>query len=370
MSKNYKFKIGKTKIGGESPCFIVAEIGINYDGDFNQALKLIDVAAEAGCNAVKFQLFRAKRMYTEKAGKYQIATGEKKDIIQIIKESELPHNWIPKLKKYANRKKLEFFSSVCDEISVNVLEKYKVDAFKLTSYAITYIPLLRHVARKKKPIIFSSGIAKLSEVAEAIELFEAENNSQIALMHCIGKYPAPLNSLNLNVLKTFQLAFPDIVVGYSDHSSDPVKAPRAAVALGARIIEKHITLDRNLPGPDHSFAVNPKELSLMVKAIRETEKQVKSKKKIKLDKKMLGTSKRETYPVEKYVRNFAYRSIFAIKDIKKGEKFSRRNVAVLRPGEKEKGLKPKYFELLIKGFRATNKISRGRCVQWKDILTS
>jgi len=174
--------------------------------------------------------------------------GEKKDIIKIIKDSELPTDWIPKLRDYANAKNVEFFSTVCDEASGDILENYNADAYKFASYAITHIPLLRHIAKKKRPIIISCGGAKLQEVAEAIEIFEQCGNNEIVLMHCIGQYPAPLDGLNLNVIKMLQLAFPDIVIGYSDHSSEPKDAPIAAVALGAKVIEKHITLDRNLPG--------------------------------------------------------------------------------------------------------------------------
>lgn len=361
--------IGKTRVGGDNPVFIIAEIGINFDGKFNQALALIDSAVDAGCNAVKFQLFTAERMYTKKAGTYKTASGKRKDIIQIVKEGELPTSWIPKLKRYANSRGVEFFSTVCDEVGADILAKYNADAYKFASYEITHLPLFSHVAKKQKPIIFSSGGATLKEVAEAIETIKKEGNKNILLNHCIGQYPAPLENLNLNVIKTFQLAFPDVVIGYSDHSSDPVMGPRTAVALGAKAIEKHITLDRNLPGPDHSFAVNPKELARMVRAIREAEKKIKTSKKIPIDQKLLGTSERKTYEGEAYVRSFAYRSLFTKKPIKKGEKFTKKNIAVLRPGKNKQGIEPAYFPILL-GKRAAHAIPAYAAITWNHILPS
>lgn len=364
-------QIGNKKVGGNNPCFIVAEIGINFDGKYEQALKLIDAAANAGCDAVKFQLFKAEKMYTENAGKYEIATGEKQDIIKIVKDGELPHTWLPDLKKYANSKNLVFFSSVCDEHSVDVLAKESGAAMKMTSYGITHLPLMRYAAKTSLPVIFSCGGATMQETAEALYAIKAEGNNHIVLMHCMAKYPCPLNSINLNIIKTLQLAFPDIIIGYSDHSSEPIDAPCAAVALGAKMIEKHITLDRKLPGPDHSFALDPSELKQMCSEIRKTEEMMKKGKKISIDAKLLGSSERKVYDIEKSVREFAFRSVFAIKNIKKGDKFTKDNIAVLRPGEKKRGLEPKYYTLLIEdgGCCATKNIPLGKSIQWDDVLS-
>lgn len=363
--KNLKeIKIGKTKIGGKNPVFIVAEIGINFDGKFEQALKLIDSAADAKCNAVKFQLFKAERMYVGNAGNYITATGQKKDILEIVKKGELPPEWVSRLKKYAYEKKLEFFSTVCDEIGADLLKTNNMQAYKFASYEITHIPLFKYVAKFKKPIIFSSGGAKLNEIVETIEAIKSEKNNQIILMHCVGQYPAQLDKINLKVITTLQLAFPDIIIGYSDHTSDPTVAPRAAVLLGAKVIEKHITLNRKLPGPDHSFALDPNELKKMVKTIRQTEKDIHNGKIIKVEKYLLGTSERKIFPNEIFVRNFCYRSIFAIKDIRRGEKFSKKNLAVLRPGKNKRGLEPKYFSVIINGFKATKYIKKNDPIDW------
>ena len=365
-----EFIIGKTKVGGSNPCFIIAEIGINFDSEYENALKLIEVASKAGCNAVKFQLFKAETMYTPKAGKYNTASGKKKDIISIVKEGELPPGWIPKLKEYAYKKNLEFFVTTCDENSTDILAKYKVSAFKIASYEITHIPLLRYTAKKDKPIIFSSGGSNLSEVIEAMESIKKEGNNNIALMHCIGQYPAPLNSLNLKVISMLQMVFPNDVIGYSDHSLSPTVAPRVAVALGAKIIEKHITLDKNLPGPDHIFALNPNELVLMVKTIRQTEKELKQGKTIKVNPILLGTSERKTSPGETFVRNFAYRCLFAKDNIKKGEMFSKKNLIVLRPGKIKRGIEPKYYDFLIAKYRAIRNIPKLKTINWEDVLLS
>jgi len=362
-----EFKIGKTKVGGNNPCFISVDIGINHDGKFEQALQLVDVAVAAGVNGIKFQMFRAKKMYVEGAGNYTTAIGEKRGIIKIVREHELPEAWLPKLKKYIEGKGLEFFVTACDERSADILEKYNVSAYKLASYAITHTPLIKHIANKKRPLIFSCGGATLSEVGEALRVMNDAGQKKILLMHCMGKYPVKPGDANINIVKTLTLAFPDIVIGYSDHTENPISAPVAAVTLGAKMIEKHITINRKLPGPDHTFALEPKELKQMVFAIRNAEKKLRTGKNIKSDSKLLGSSERRTYPVEKYVREFAYRGWFATKRIKKGEKLTKGNTAVLRPGEKKVGIHPRYSDLL-KGARAIKAIPAGTGVQWNHLL--
>lgn len=363
-----EFTIGKTKVGGNNPCFIVAEIGINFNGSYENAVKLIDEAANAGCNAVKFQLFFVQKMYPKNAGDDVSGKGRKKNIYQIVKRAELPPNWIPKLKKYANGRGLEFFCTVCEEKGADILRKLKMPVFKFASYEITHIPLLRYVAKFQKPIIFSCGAAEIKEIAEALEVFRQEKNDKIALLHCIAEYGARVSKLNLSVIKTLKTAFPSVVIGYSDHSADPVVAPRAAVALGAKIIEKHITLDKKMPGPDHFFALEPKELVLMVKTIRRTEQELK-KGDITINDSLLGNAERKAYGNETASRSFAQRCIFAVKNIKKGEKFSKANIAVLRPGNQKRGLDPKYYELLVKGYKATKNIKKYKSISWQNVLT-
>lgn len=361
------FKIGRTWIGGNHPCFIIAEIGINHDGKFEQALKLIDAAAAAKCDAVKFQLFSARRMYTPEAGKYRTANGKEKDIIEIIKDTELPTHWIPKLKRYARSKGLEFFSSLFDEQAADILEKYGADAYKIASSEAAHIPLIRHVARKGKPVLYSTGMATMAEVMSSAGVILAEGSGKLVIMQCAAVYPAPLSVLNLNVIRTFKSAFPEAIIGFSDHTSDPVLAPVAAVAMGAKVIEKHITLDRGLPGPDHVFALNPQELARMVREVRKTEKRMSSGSLIRVNPKIGGSYEKTTEKAEAYYRRFLYRCVFATKNIKKGERFSKRNLSVLRPGKQKRGLDPKYYDLLTSGLRAIRKVTRGKSVQWQDI---
>ena len=362
-----EFIIGKTKIGGKNPCFIVAEIGINFNGKYGNAIKLIDSAKRAGCNAVKFQFFTADKMYTPMAGEDKSGEGRKKDIYKIVQENELPEAWIPKLKNYSDKKNIEFFATVCDEDGADILEKYNVGAYKVASYEITHLPLLRHIAKKKKPVIFSCGASEIKEVIEVMDVFKEEKNGEIALLHCMAKYDIALADLNLNIIKTFKSLFPEAIIGYSDHSADPVKAPVAAVILGAKIIEKHITLDKKMPGPDHFFALDPIELGLMVRAIRETEEKINNGVKVDISLELLGSFQRKTYDYEQIPRNFTHRCIFAIRDIKKGDALSKKNIAVLRPGNEKRGLEPKYYEFLL-GHKATKNICQYEGVDWEDIL--
>lgn len=363
-----EFFIGKTKIGGNNPCFIVAEIGINFDGKLDQAFLLIDEAKTAGCDAVKFQLFKAEKMYTKKAGEYLKQSGEKGDIFKLVKTAEMPSGWIPKLKEYAENKGLEFFSTACDQESVDILEKYGVCAYKIASYEMTHEPLVRYIARKKKPVIFSCGASTIEEIENTLKIFKEEGNDKIALLHCIAKYPAPLESLNLNTIAYLKERFERLIIGYSDHSLDPVIAPSIAVYLGAKVLEKHITLDRNLPGRDHYCAINPKELSLMVKAIRETENKIKTGEKIEIDERVLGKKERKVFKDEEDIRSFAYRCIFAKKNIKKGELLNKDNIAVLRTGNQEKGLEPRYYDLLINGCVANKDITEDKSINKEDVI--
>lgn len=364
-----RIKVGGKFVGENEPVLIIAEAGINHDGDFNQALKLIDIASEAKADVVKFQLFRANKMYSKTAGEYITAKGSKESIISLLKNVELPHEWIPKLIEYCKLKNIGFLCTVCDEESGDVLDNFGVDAFKMASYAITHIPLLKYVARENKPIIFSSAGATLSEVDEAVRTIKSEGNDKIALMHCIAKYPAPLDACNMNILDTFKYAFPDLIIGYSDHTEHPTKAPVAAVLKGAKIIEKHFTLDKSLPGADHSFAVDGKGLKEMVQAIREAENKLTNNQELQIDPCILGTSEKKVLEIEQYTRKFAYRCVIATTDIEKGDYISKYNTAILRPGENERGIEPKYYEMILNNKVKVNKrILEGHPIKWQDIL--
>ncbi|MFS0654008.1 N-acetylneuraminate synthase family protein [Bacillus sp. 179-C3.3 HS] len=363
------FYIGDRKVGDDAPVFIIAEAGINHDGKLDQALALIDVAKEAGADAVKFQMFQADRMYQKEPGLYETAKGEEVSIFSLVEQMELPPEWLPTLLSDCEKKGLIFLSTVCDEESADLLNQTNPSAFKLASYEINHLPLLRHTASFQKPMIFSTAGATIADVHEAYEAITSQQNKQVAIMHCVAKYPAPREYTNLRVLQTFTSAFPEAVIGFSDHSMHPTEVPVAAVKLGAAIIEKHFTVDKTLPGADHSFALDPKELKEMVQHIRIAEKQ---RGQLKADdgsvpEVLLGSSFKTTTAIEGQIREFAYRGVFTTKGIAKGDTLTRENVAVLRPGQKSQGLHPRYLSVLI-GAKATRNIPPHTGVSWDDVL--
>lgn len=342
--------IGDKRIGLNNPCFIIAEAGSNHDGNLLQAFKLIDVAVAAKADAVKFQTFKANKMYTEKAGMLNYI-GSKKSIYQVVKDMEMPKEWIHKLANYCKRKKIIFMSTPCDEESVDFLDPF-VPAFKIASYEMTHIPLLKYVSKKGKPIILSTGASNLIEIKKIVKVLRKNFVENLLIMQCTASYPTKLEDMNVMIIPTLKKIF-QIPVGLSDHSREPEIAPMAAVALGANIVEKHFTLSNKLPGPDHKFAIEPEELKYMVEKIRMTEK-------------VLGSSKKITLSTENYLRKFARRNIYAIKDINKGEKFSNTNIAVLRRGENKQGLSPDFFDILV-GKRCKRNINKYEAIIKKDL---
>jgi len=305
-------KIGERIVGDGHPCFIVAEAGSNHNGSLEQAKRLIDVAASAGADAVKFQLFRASRLYPKSAGISDYLKTDK-SIYDIIAEMEMPYEWLPELATYCRGKDVLFMASPFDEESVDQLNPY-VEVFKIASYEMTHIPLVKHVAAKGKPVMISTGTANLEEVADTVAEFRSTGNEGLILNQCTAAYPTPLESLNVRAITTLKSAF-GVPVGLSDHSRDPLAGPLAAVSLGANLIEKHFTLSNALPGPDHGFALEPGELSLMIERIRDVEK-------------VLGSGEKVSLPIEAELRGFARRSIFATRDIQSEEVFTTDNIAI------------------------------------------
>jgi N-acetylneuraminate synthase len=350
------FKIGKKGIGGKNPCFVIAEAGANYrisenkEENFAQALRLIGIAASAGADAVKFQLYTAKRLYAERAGEADYI-GKKKSINAIIEEMELPVEWLPLLKKNAEEKGLVFLCSPFDEQGADELEKIGIEAFKIASYTISHVPLLKHIARKGKPVILSVGASDWKDIEKAVKVIKKEGNSGIALLQCTAKYPAPLSTVNLRAIPAMGKKF-GLATGLSDHSREPLIAPLGAVALGAKIIEKHFTTDNNSPGPDHGFAILPQELKEMVSGIRKMEQ-------------ALGSAGKKVLAEEKELHRFCRRSIYALENIPKGAVLSGENVAVLRPGKRERVLEPEEFEKML-GKKAKRDIAKGGPVKKGD----
>ena len=371
MAKEHSFKINNRIIGRGRPVFVIAEAGSNHDGKLLQAKKLIDVAAEAKADAIKFQLFKASKIYTPNCGKIPTPRG-KLDLYDFFKQSEMPFEWIPLLKKYSEKKGLVFIVSPFDEETADELEKNGIKAYKIASPELNHLPLLSYIAKKQKPMIISSGLSTLSDIEEAVNVIHKENNRQIVLLHCVSSYPAPVREYNLKAIETLQNAF-QLPVGISDHSLGPVLIPKLAVICGAVMIEKHFTLNKKLPGADHVFALEPDELALMVKEIRAAEKWSKEKTNKFLNnspfyKKILGTGQKIIASSEKDIYPGDKRSIFAVKDIKKGEKLSKSNLSVLRAERHLRpGIHPRYFNLVL-GKRLSKPIKKYSGVQWANLL--
>ncbi len=344
-------KIDDRSVGDGHRCFVIAEAGSNHNRDLEQAKRLIDVAAIAGADAVKFQLFRADRLYPKTAGQSDYLKQDR-SIYDIIADMEMPYEWVPELAAYSKEKGILFLASVFDEESAEMLAPY-VPAFKIASYEMTHLPLVKHLSGMGKPVIIATGTASLEEVGETVEAVRKTGNEQIILMQCTASYPAPLESLNVRAMVTLREAF-GVPAGLSDHSRDPLVGPLAAVALGGHILEKHFTLSNTLPGPDHSFAVEPDELALMVTKVREVEWS-------------LGSGEKVPHPVEAELRLFARRHLVAVKDIAVGELFNRENALVLRRGKLDPGLEPKYYEQIL-GKPAKRAIQAGTAIRKEDCV--
>jgi len=326
-----RIPIGEHWVGEGERTYIVAEAGSNHNGSFEQALWLIDAAADAGADAVKFQHFKAAKLYPRSAGKSKYLKLSR-PIYDIIQDMETPDEWVPRLAAHCRARALAFLSTPFDEASADLLEPY-VPAFKVASYEMTHVPLLRHLARKGKPLIISTGAATLDEVLHTVEVARQEGNNQLIVLQCTASYPAPLETVNARALVALREAT-GAPTGLSDHSRDPIVAPVVAVALGACLIEKHFTLSNRLPGPDHAFAVEPHELKALVECVRAAER-------------ALGHGRKEALPVEDELRTFARRSIFAVRDIRPGDRLTADNVAVLRCGTLGSGLPPEALDTVL-----------------------
>ncbi|MBW2408633.1 MAG: N-acetylneuraminate synthase family protein [Deltaproteobacteria bacterium] len=341
------FKIDGTDIGIDAPCYIIAEAGSNHNQNLELALKLIDCAAEANANAVKFQTFSAERIasqFVDKSTKIDFAGA--KTLFELYKKTELPRKWQKDLYQYAVSKKITFLSTPFDEEAVDELYNLGVGAFKIASFELCHHPLLRHVAKAQKPVLLSTGMATLGEIEESIAVLNDAGCHQIGLFHCGIDYPLDPRDVNLRAMKTMMRSF-DYPIGYSDHTLG-VAIPVAAVSLGARMIEKHFTLDKTLPGPDHGFALAPGELKEMVESVRVTEQALGSKVK--------GPTKSEEAHKKR-----ACRSIFAKVMIPKGTVITEEMVSVLRPAA---GLHPKYLEIVV-GKKTMRDIQQHEPIQWE-----
>ncbi|HVE14669.1 MAG TPA: N-acetylneuraminate synthase family protein [Elusimicrobiota bacterium] len=367
-------KLRSRSIGPKHPLFFIAEIGINHNQDFELATKLIDAAADAGCDAAKFQTFKARDLYIEgaKAGTYRLM-GKDIPIYDLHTGLEMPRDWIPRLMEHCQKRGILFFSTPVSPEAVDMLDAEGVELFKISSYDMTNLPLLEYVASKKKPVIFSTGAATLGEVEESARVLR-DAGVPFAIMHCIAKYPAPYRYANLAVMDTLRSAF-QVPTGFSDNgfadergAIDPRRVPFAAAQAGADLFEIHITLDRSLPGADHGFATTPDELKAMTRGMRELRERYNAGERAPIEAELRGSPVKQTYDVERYVRDFAYKCLFAIEDIRRGEKLGAANVRVLRPGSYARGLAPRYYKLVVEKARASRDIPRWEPITWDCIL--
>ncbi len=344
-------RIGPKNIGSGEPVFFIAEAGVNHNGDLQRAKNLVDAAAEAGADAVKFQTFRAEELVSASAPKarYQKeTTGTDESQLEMIKRLELSADAFQELSKHCESRKILFLSSPFDPQSVDLLENLNILAYKVPSGEINNWPFLEHIASKHKPVILSTGMCYLSEVDEAIRVLGSAGCSELAVLHCTSSYPASAASSNLRAMQTLAAAFQK-PVGLSDHTLG-AEIPLAAVALGGCIIEKHLTLDKSLPGPDHQASMDPIELRSLIRAIRNVES-------------AMGDGIKRPNASEEDVRNVARRSILTRQVIPQGVRITRDMLVFKRPGT---GIPPSKLSTVV-GRRAAREIPADTLIQVEDL---
>jgi N-acetylneuraminate synthase len=337
------------RVGPGHPCFIIAEAGVNHGGSLELARQLVDVAVHAGASAVKFQTFRAEKVASPQAAKarYQRqATDAGESQLTMLKRLELSPDAFRELYARCRDHGIVFLSTPFDDESADFLDGLGVAAFKIPSGEVTNTPFLAHVARKGKPLILSTGMAQLAEVDVAVRTIGATGNRDLVLLHCVSDYPADPAESNLRAMATMAAAF-GVPVGYSDHTPG-LEVALAAVALGACAIEKHLTLDRALPGPDHRASLEPGELRCLVQGIRRVES-------------ALGHGRKEPAPSESDLAAVARRSLIAELDIVAGTRLTERHIAIKRPGW---GLPPTMLPTVL-GRTARTDIPAGTVLTWE-----
>lgn len=335
--------ISNKNIGEENPVFIIAEAGVNHNGELSLARKLIDAAAKAGADAIKFQTFDPDTFVTRKAGKAEYqrknekAAGRGETQYAMLKRLMLKREYHAELKKYAEQKGLIFLSTPFSLSDALFLRKLGVSALKVGSSDTNNIPYLRIIAKWKLPLILSTGMSNLSLVKESVAAVRAAGNTDLIVLHCTTNYPVPAQEVNLRAMQTLEKEL-HVLVGFSDHT-EGIIATVLSVALGACVIEKHLTLDRAMPGPDHRASLNPKEFKALVQSVRNAER-------------ALGTGEKNLFQSEREIAKVARKSLVASMAVKKGERFTKENLSVKRPGT---GLPPKKYDDVI-GTRATRDV--------------
>lgn len=337
MKKNKIIKIGSRLVGYGQPVFIIAEAGVNHNGNFKLATKLIDAAAEAKADAIKFQTFNPKTLVTKTAAKAKYQNRAEGTQYEMLNKLMLPREWHKNLKDYAKKRGLIFLSTPFSKDDAEFLIKLGVPAIKVGSSDTNNFPYLAQIAKSGLPIILSTGMSNLGEIKESSKAITDSGNNKLIVLHCTTNYPTPFEEANLNAISQIQKEL-GFITGFSDHTPG-IEAPIAAVTLGAKVIEKHFTLNRKMPGPDHRASLEPQELKTLVSSIRNIEK-------------AMGSGKKTPYLSEKKIAMVARKSIVALTDIKKGQIITADNIGLKRPGT---GLSPKYYFNIV-GAKATRDI--------------
>lgn len=346
MNKN--IILGSSPIGENAPTFIVAEMSANHLQDYDRAVRIIHAAKDAGADAIKLQTYTPDTITIDAPQDcFQIhdSLWEGMTFHKLYQEAYTPWEWQPRLKEEAEKLGLLCFSSPFDFTAVDFMEQMKMPAYKLASYEINDIPLIRKIARLHKPIIFATGIAEFEDIELALSVCKEEGNEDVILLKCVSSYPTPYEMINLKTIPALADRY-GCIMGLSDHSMGSAVAV-ASVALGARMVEKHLTLSRADGGPDGAFSMEPHEFKQMCQDIRIVEK-------------ALGSSTYSLTPEQKKERSES-RSLFVVKDMKKGELFTPENCRSIRPGI---GLHTKYYEEIL-GKRATTDIQKGTPLSWE-----
>lgn len=343
-------EIAGRSVGQGHPCYIVAELSANHNQDFDEARRLVELAREAGADAVKLQTYTADTLTLDSDLPHFVIEGtiwEGRRLHDLYKEAYTPWDWQPKLAEFANELGMDLFSTPFDDTAVDFLEEMGVPVHKVASFEMTHLPLLEKVAKTGKPIIMSTGMATADEIEESVRTIRQAGGDQLVLLKCTSAYPAPPEEANLRTIPDLRERF-GVAVGLSDHTMG-LEVPLAAVALGACVIEKHFTRSRDQPGPDSAFSLEPHEFAQMVKSVRVTES-------------ALGVVSYDLTPKQRVSTKFR-RSLFAVRDIAAGEALTSENVQVLRPAT---GLEPRHFHAVL-GRTATRPIGRGEPIAWDMI---
>lgn len=352
MSFAHSFKVGSRKVGADAPTYFIAEIGANFDGDLKKAKWYAKEAKAAGADCAKIQTFTSKKIVSRggfASMKLKGVHGSwKRPVDEVFKEVEFPHAWHREFFDYCRSIGITPSTAAYDKRAVDLVDDLDIEFYKIGSGDITWLEMIEYIARKGKPIMLATGASTLAEVDEAVRVIERAGNKDLVLMQCVTNYPSKFESANIKVLETYRDAF-GAILGYSDHTPDDV-VPLGAVALGAKVIEKHITESRSNKGPDHPHSMEFDEFARMVERVRNLEK-------------ALGTSRKEVVAEESETVIVQRRGLTAAKEIARGAILKRANIIELRPAL---GIYPKYKEAII-GKHAKRMLKAGDPIRWEDL---